>query len=138
MGVRSEVIPANWAAHHVPTVGRTRTAGAELYAGADPGWVGSPSGELVRDLGPLVWSGLVRFQQLGRSGEVPAGEQDDSYHEYLVVLPEDFDLATTFVWVKIVSPTDDALALNRLFKVTDVQLGSLRWERDVHVTDVLG
>ena len=128
----SRVLPAGWEEHHRHIPDATATATVRLHAGTDPEWVYDPdAGADVRDLGPVLWEGLARVQQLNRTTTSPAGTQQVTVHEYLVTVPRHVPAGE---WVQVVESGDPELDLLR---VVDVLKGSLRWERDLITTDNL-
>lgn len=142
VGTRAEVIPAAWEAHHIPTVDRTRQMGATLYAGPAEGedrYVYDPVTETsVLNVGSEIWSGTIRLQRMERGGGgQESGGQTVTTADYLAVLPESVNGAVVGAYIRLGDGSDEQID-GTLMRVSDVLKGSLRWERDLLLTENLG
>lgn len=86
------------------------------------------------------YTGPCRVQQLHQPNEVSAGEQRVSTHDYLVPVPAAVTAVELghILTVTAGGPDLDPSLIGRLLTVTDIQRGSLTWERDLTCTDDLG
>lgn len=139
----TRVIPVGWSAHHRPTVEGTWTATCLIDKAGT---------------GPSVWNPvthstdppprIVLYDNLGcrvQQRTMPQqdalnAEQQVSTHEYLVVV--DIKVAGLEIdgehQVLIKTNPDDPDMAGRRLTVTDIQRGSLMWERDLVCIDNLG
>lgn len=134
----TRVIPEAWAEHHRGAANGTHTSEvAWFHRGAPEPWP-LPEG----------WTGPEPFhsctanvQKLNASNRAIPADQPISDRDYLVSIPidgapeirageQDGD------YCKVTASTDPLL-IGRTLNVTDVQHGSLMWERDLICTDTL-
>lgn len=140
----SRVIPAGWEAHHRPVAESTFTARCRITrAGSGQGtWNESrkqydpPAREVVYETLPC------RVQQLTLPNVYDSALQKVSTHDYRVSVPISAVAVLLDDWIEIVSGDDtlDPTLLDdgRHLTITDVQRGSLMWERDLVAIDNLG
>lgn len=134
----TRVIPAGWAEHHRPTANGTMTATIEWFHRGQPEPYELPEGWT----GPEPFhTSPCRVQELNASGRAVPTEQPVFERDYLVSIPidgapeirageQDGDYGK-------VTACDDPLLIGRILNVTDVQHGSLMFERDIVCTDTL-
>ena len=132
----SRVIPAGWEAHHRPVLETTWTATVTFrrFTGAsthDPN-TGSTSRDSV-----VVYTGPCRIQhhETTSAGSVIAGAEKVTTHDYQVSGPVSMDLQRDDFGT--VDTCNDPTFVGRELTVTDVQRGSLLFQRDVICTDNL-
>ncbi len=141
VGTRANVVPGDWEAHHIPTVDRTRQIDAMLYSGPSYGedrYVYDPETDSEQlNTGTLLWEGMIRLQRMERGGGgQESGGQTVTTGDYLGVLPDPIPVVTVGMYVAILGPS--ALEQGTILRVADVIKGSLRWERDLVLTENLG
>lgn len=138
---RTRVIPVGWAKHHRPAAEGTMTARVRFR---DPEQ--DEEGPFDNSTGtrPVVKADpyldtWCRAQQQKQPQVATTGEQRVSTHDYLIAVPiaGTTVLAVGHVGVIYECPDDPSL-VGREIKVTDVQRGSLMWERDLICIDHLG
>lgn len=132
----SRVIPSGWEAHHRPVLETTWTAtvtfrrltGTPVH---DPA-TGSTSQEST-----VVYAGPCRIQnnETTSAGSMVAGAQKITSHDYQVSGPVEMNLKVDDVGT--VDSANDPTLVGRELTVTDVQRGSLLFQRDVICTDNL-
>lgn len=142
VGTRADVIPGDWEAHHIPTVDRTRQMASVLLSGPAEGeyrYVYDPVTETsVLNVGSEIWSGMIRLQRMERGGGgQESGGQTVTTADYLAVLPEPVNAAVVGCYVRLGIGSDEQID-GTLMRVSDVLKGSLRWERDLILTENLG
>jgi hypothetical protein len=141
----SRVIPPGWQAHHRPVVEGTWTAWCTIDApGVGPGiWnpvtmQNDPPARVV-----LHTNVPCRVQQHTLPQAADVGTQQVSSHDYLVVVPVTITDVAVDHCVTVTGSRDqldpvDPSLIGRLLVITDVQRGSLLWERDLIAIDNLG
>lgn len=132
----SRVIPAGWEAHHRPVLETTWTATITFrrYTGEsthDP-VTGSTSRDTV-----IVYTGPCRIQhhETTSAGSVIAGAEKVTSHDYQISGPVEMDLRVDDFGT--VDACNDPTLTGRELTVTDIQRGSLLFERDCIATDNL-
>jgi len=127
----TEVIPADWATSHRPTVEKTlRAATVELrHPGTRQEWSDADQ-QMVEVPLPPYYAGPARIQALATRDQttVTVGDRETTIR-YLVVVPAEIaplvdDLAT-------VVDGDDNHLRGRSLLVAQITAGSLLWERDL-------
>jgi hypothetical protein len=140
----TRAFPTGWEAHHRPTAEATFTALCEITA--DPVGQGPWNPDTgTYDPAPRVvlHTGVpCRVQELRQPQEARTGEQRVTSHDYLVPVPASIANVAVGHQVKVTGFTDptggDPSLLGRPLVVTDVQRGSVIWERDLICIDNLG
>lgn len=135
---KTKVIPSGWSAHHRPVANGTMTAKIRFTRITD-GPAPWPPPETPTPV-PVLWEGICRLQELKRTNNAVAAEQPVYLRDYLVTVPitgtpkfvagERGDLGE-------VIECEDPQFLGRKIRVTDIQHGSLMWERDLVCVDDL-
>jgi hypothetical protein len=132
------VFPSGWAQHHRPTVNGTMTATIAWFHRGTPEPYELPEGWT----GPEPFhTSPCRVQELNASGRAVPTDQPVFERDYLVSIPiegapeirageQDGDYGK-------VTDCEDPLLVGRILNVTDVQHGSLMFERDIICTDTL-
>lgn len=141
----SRVIPAGWQTYHRPVAEGTWTALCTIDApGVGPGtWnpvtmQNDPPARIV-----LHTNVPCRVQQHTLPQAADVGTQQVSSHDYLVVVPVTITDVAVDHCVTVTGSRDqmdpvDPSLIGRLLVITDVQRGSLLWERDLVAIDNLG
>lgn len=133
VGARTKVIPDGWEAHHIPTAAGQFTAEGELFSGGTGRWVWDEDLQRERpDYGTVIYRGPLRYQHLNQPKDRTAGDQPVTIHDYRVSIPEDVNDVSSVGWVRILVSTDESA---HMLKVTGIERGSLRWQRDLYCTD---
>ncbi|HEY9356494.1 MAG TPA: DUF6093 family protein [Arthrobacter sp.] len=133
----TRVIPANWAEHHRAAAIGTHTAEVQWFHR------GTPEPYPL----PEDWAGPEPFhtctanvQKLNASNRALPAEQPVFDRDYLVSIPMDAPEIRAGEqdgdYCKVTA-SSDPLLIGRTLNVTDVQHGSLMWERDLICTDTL-
>jgi hypothetical protein len=132
----SRVIPADWEAHHRPVLETTWTATITFRRFTGTSTHDPNTGSTSRD-SIVVYSGPVRIQhhETTSAGSVIAGAQKVTIHDYQVSGPVEMDLQRDDFGT--VDTCNDPTFIGRELTVTDVQRGSLLFQRDVICTDDL-
>lgn len=132
----SRVVPAGWEAHHRPVLETTWTATITFkrFSG-DP--VFDPETGSTSRPSTTVFSGQVRIQhhETASAGSTVAAGQKITSHDYQVSGPVEMDLKIDDVGT--VDACNDPTLVGRELTVTDIQRGSLLFQRDVICTDNL-
>jgi hypothetical protein len=141
----SRVIPAGWQTHHRPVVEGTWTAWCTIDA---PGTGQGTWNDETKQYDPPARVVLhvqvpCRVQQLTQPQAADVGTQQVSSHDYLIVVPASITDAAVDHHVTLTGSRDqtdpvDPSLIGRPLVVTDVQRGSLLWERDLIAIDNLG
>lgn len=138
----SRVIPAGWEAHHRPVAEGTQTAWCRITrAGAGEGTWNPTKKQYDPPPRETVYENLsCRVQELALPQVQEAGQQYVSSRDYRVSVP----IAALAVLVEDEvevtggDPSLDASLVGRPLTITDIQRGSLTWERDLICIDKLG
>ena len=141
----SRVIPVGWQAHHRPVVEGTWTALCTIdKAGEGQGEWNTETNEYDPPA-RVVLHTLVpcRVQQHTLPQASDVGTQKVSSHDYLVVVPIEIadvevDHEVTVTGSRDAQDPVDPSLIGRPLVITDVQRGSLMWERDLIAIDNLG
>lgn len=138
----SRVIPAGWEGHHRPVAEATMTAKCRITrAGTGPGTWNPSSNQYDPPAREVVYETLgCRVQELSLPQVQEAGQQRVSSRDYRVSLPIAAVAVLVDDVIEVISgdATLDASLVGRPLVITDVQRGSLMWERDVICIDTLG
>lgn len=138
----SRVIPAGWEAHHRPVAESTQTARCQITrAGTGPGTWNPATNEFDPPQRQVIYPDLsCRVQQLNQPQVSSTGQQQVSTHDYRVSVPIAAAAVLLDDRVEITGgdTTLDPTLIGRPLVVTDVQRGSLTWERDLICIDNLG
>jgi ribulose 1,5-bisphosphate carboxylase large subunit-like protein len=133
----SRVVPARWSEHHRPTATGTMSAACSITRRATGGTTDT-AGNYTPAAPSTIYTGPCRVQSLRTRREVIViGEAQESQHRYLVTIK--FDTADIHVGdlVGITSSVDAGL-IGRQLRVTDMNLGSEQWERDLTCDELEG
>jgi Family of unknown function (DUF6093) len=131
----SRVIPAGWQAHHRPVLATTRTATITFVRFSGPPVHDPATGSTSRPT-TVVYSGEFRVQEHQVSAhETDAAAQQITTHAYQVSGAVEVDLRINDVGT--VDASDDPSLVGRRLLVTDIQRGSLLFERTFTCTDDL-
>lgn len=132
----SRVIPAGWEAYHRPVLDTTRTATITFRRFSGPPVHDPDTGSSSRPTA-VVFSGTCRIQDhvTNAAGAFVAAAERITVHAYQVSLPVEADLRIDDVGT--VDGCNDPTFVGRQLTVTDIQRGSLLFERDVICTDNL-
>lgn len=126
-----QVIPDRWEARHVPTAQGGMTGRCRItHPGAG---VFDPNTGTTTATGARVYDGPCRIVALLADSTTQQAGQQVTYRDYLVQLPRDWAgaaLARVDDTVTVTDSTDPALTAARL-RVTDLQVGTLRFTRDL-------
>jgi hypothetical protein len=138
----SRVIPVGWEAHHRPVAEGTMTARCRITrAGAGQGTWNDTTKQYDPPTRQVVYETLAcRVQELSMPRVQEAGQQRVSSRDYRVVVPITAAAVLINDWVEVTGgdPTLDPSLIGRHLVITDVQRGSLTWERDLVAIDNLG
>lgn len=129
----SRVIPTGWEARHRPVLESTRTATVTFRRFSGPPVFDPETGSTTRPR-VVVCSGTFRIQQQAPS-ETDAAAQDITTHAYQLSGDVTVDLQINDVGT--VDASTDPTIVGRELRVTDVQRGSLLFERTFTCTDNL-
>lgn len=134
------VIPAGWSAHHQPVAVGTMTARCTIDRDGtgDPVW-DEDTGTWTQPARVVLHTDVpCRIQQQKQPQVADVGQQQVSTHDYLVPVPitiTDVELGQQLL---VTVNLDDPSLVGRRLEITDVQRGSLAWERDLVCIDHLG
>lgn len=139
----TRVIPIGWSQHHRPVANGSMTARCEItrVTGPDP-W--PPTDDPPQR--PIVWPtgddlGRCRVQEIDAVKEPATIAQTAGVRSYLVTVPIDglpqLKAGEQSDIVTITECDDDPLLVGRVLRITDIQHGSLMFERDLVCTDDL-
>lgn len=140
----SRVIPAGWEAHHRPVAEATFTARCRITrTGAGQGTWNESRKQYDPPARVTVYETLpCRVQQLTLPNVYDTALQKVSTHDYRVSVPIAVAAVLIDDWIEIVGGDDTLdqtlLDPDRHLVITDVQRGSLMWERDLIAIDNLG
>lgn len=129
----SRVIPTGWEARHRPVLESTRTATVTFRRFSGPPVFDPETGSTTRPR-VVVYTGAFRIQQQAPS-ETDAAAQDITTHAYQLSGDVAVDLQINDVGT--VDASTDPTLVGRELRVTDVQRGSLLFERTFTATDNL-
>ena len=132
----SRVIPIDWEAHHRPVLESTWTA-TITFTRADGPPVHDPNTGSTSQSRVTVYSGPCRIQHhetTSAGSTITAGEKVTS-HDYQISGPVSMDLKVDDIGT--VDDCNDPTLVRRELRVTDIQRGSLLFQRDVIATDDL-
>lgn len=141
----SRVIPSGWQKHHRPVVEGTWTAWCTIdTVGEGPGEWNDETNEYDPPARVVLHTQVpCRVQQHTLPQASDVGTQRVSSHDYLVVVPieiadAEVDQQVTVTGSRDTSDPVDPSLIGRPLVITDVQRGSLMWERDLIAIDNLG
>jgi hypothetical protein len=128
------VIPDGWEARHAPTAAGTMTGRCRITRpGGAPGEFDPDTGTVAAPAGAVVYEGPCRLVAVEADRALPVAEQRVTFREYLVQVPRTAaDGVRVDDTVTVLESTDPALA-SAWLHVVDVQLGTLRFTRDLRV-----
>jgi len=129
----SRVIPAGWEAHHRPVLATTRTA-TITFTRLSGTPVFDPVTGSTSQPKTTVYSGLFRIQEQQVTVTDAAAERITT-HAYQVSGAAEVDLKIDDVGT--VDASNDPTLVGRKLRVTDIQRGSLLFERTFTCTDNL-
>jgi hypothetical protein len=132
------VIPAAWENQHRPVAEKTMTAGCTIRHPGGTKTFDAATG--LTTTTPLIpyYTGICRVQALAvGDSRVQVAEQQVTSASYLISVPADVSEVATDDQVTITGSTDLSLT-GKTLRVTSVQRGSLRFERDLIALDDLG
>lgn len=126
----TEVVPTGWEAAHAAPAAGTMTATVEIrQPGGTQEWDDASESTVTVPFAPYA-TVAARVQALTNDAQVvDAAEQSVTVSGYLVTVPADTSPARGHLVT--VTATNDPLLEGRELRVTDVVLGSLRFERDL-------
>lgn len=132
----SRVIHRDWEAHHRPVLETTWTATVTFRRFSGPPVFDPETGSTSRPKS-VVYSGPCRIQhhETTSAGSTVAGAEKITSHDYQVSGPVEMDLKVDDVGT--VDTCNDPTLVGRELTVTDIQRGSLLFQRDVICTDNL-
>lgn len=131
----SRVIPAGWAEHHLPVLVTTRTAVVTFRRFSGPPVHDPVTGSTSRPTA-VVCSGTFRIQAYQTNAQnTDAAAQRITTHAYQLSGAVDVDLKVDDVGT--VDVCADSTLVGRELRVTDIQRGSLLFERTFTATDNL-
>lgn len=131
----SRVIPAGWEQHHRPVLATTRTATVTFTRFDGPSVHDPVTGTTSRP-SITVYSGLFRIQEHQVSAHIDdAAAQQITTHAYQLSAAVEVDLQINDMG--LVNACDDPTLIGRELLVTDIQRGSLLFERTFTCTDDL-
>lgn len=141
----SQVVPAGWQKHHRPVAEGTWTAWCTIdTAGEGAGTWNAATNEYDPPARIVLHTQVpCRVQQHTLPQASDVGTQQVSSHDYLVVVPVEITDAEVDQQVTVTGSRDatdpvDPSLIGRPLVITDVQRGSLIWERDLIAIDNLG
>lgn len=141
----SRVIPAGWQSHHRPVVEGTWTAWCTIDGPGTGEGTWNDETNQYDPPGRVILHTQVpcRVQQHTLPQAADVGTQQVSSHDYLVVVPISITDAAVDQRVTVTGSRDqddpvDPSLIGRPLVITDVQRGSLTWERDLIAIDNLG
>ena len=132
----ARVIPVGWEAHHRPVLETTWTATVTFRRASGPAVFDPATGSTAQPK-TVVFTGLVQIQhhETTAAGSTVAGAEKITSHDYQVSGPVEMDLLPDDVGT--VDASNDPTLTGRELRVTDIQRGSLLFQRDVICTDNL-
>ncbi|HEY3559658.1 MAG TPA: DUF6093 family protein [Kribbella sp.] len=132
----ARVIPAGWEAHHRPVLETTWTATITFRRHTGEPTFDPATGSTSR-ASVIVYSGPCRIQdhETNAAGATVAAGERITSHTYRVSLPVEADLALDDIGT--VDTANDPTLPGRELLVTDVQRGSLLFQRDLLAVDNL-
>lgn len=131
----SRVIPTGWEAHHRPVLATTRTATITFRRFSGPPVHDAETGSTSRPTA-VVYTGQFRIQEDQETGhETDAAAQQITTHRYQMSGPVEVDLEIDDVGT--VTAANDPTLIGRELRVTDIERGSLLFERTFMATDNL-
>lgn len=138
----TRVIPAGWEAHHRPTAEQTMTARCRITRdGTGQGTWNDATKQYDPPPRQVVYETLAcRVQELSLPQVQEAGQQRVPSRDYRVVVPITAAAVLVHDQVEVTGgdPTLDPSLIGRPLVITDIQRGSLTWERDLVAIDSLG
>lgn len=136
----SRVIDPRWSAHHRPVAVGTMTARCTIDRDGDgaPVWDDETGTWTKPDRVVLYTDMPCRVQQQKQPQEASTGGEEVTTHDYLVPVPVSVVGVKVGHQVLVDACPDDLSLVGRRLTVTDVQRGSLVWERDLICIDWLG
>jgi len=139
---RSRVIPIGWEAHHRPVAESTQTAWCRITRdGTGPGTWNESKNQYDPPPRETVYGQLsCRIQELSLPQRQQTGQQQVSSRDYRisVLITALAVLVGDVVEVTGGDATLDPSLIGRPLVVTDIQRGSLTWQRDLIAIDNLG
>jgi hypothetical protein len=131
----TRVIPVDWEAHHRPVLTDTRTAKVTFRRFSGPPVHDPATGSTSRPTA-VVYSGMFRIQEHQVSAhETDAAAQQITTHAYQLSGAVEVDLQINDLGT--VDESNDPTLVGRKLLVTDIQRGSLLFERTLTCTDNL-
>jgi hypothetical protein len=125
------VIPDRWETHHAPVASGTQSGRCRISRPGvgtfDPG-----TGTVAAPASTIVYDGPFRAVALIADQATPVAGQQVTHRDYLWQLHRTADGVRVDDTVTVLDATDPALLTARLH-VADVQVGSLRFARDLRV-----
>lgn len=137
----SRVIPNGWSAHHRPVAEGTMTARVRFRDPAQDtkGEFDDSNGKFPTTKATPYLDTACRAQQQKQPQVATTGQQKISTHDYLIAVPIDGTSTVRAGHIGVIYECpDDPTLIGRELRITDVQRGSLMWERDLICTDHLG
>jgi hypothetical protein len=136
----SQVIPAGWSAHHQPVAEGTMTARCTIDRAGDGPPVWNDDTGAYDPIPRVVLHADVpcRIQQWKQPLVADVGQQELTTHHYLIPVPVYITDVAVGQQVLVTTNPDDPSLVGRRLDITDVQRGSLAWERDLVCLDHLG
>jgi hypothetical protein len=136
----SQVIHPGWSAHHQPVAVGTMTARCTIDREGDGPPVWNDDTGAYDPIARVVLHADVpcRIQQWRQPQEATTGQQELTTHHYLIPVPASITDAAVGQQVLITASSDDLSLVGRRLDITDIQRGSLAWERDLIALDHLG
>lgn len=139
---RSRVIPVGWEAHHRPVAEGTMTAKCRITrASTSNGTWNDATNQYDPPAREVVYETLAcRVQELSLPQVQETGQQRVSSRDYRVSLPITALAVLVDDVLEVLGGDDtlDASLVDRPLVITDIQRGSLTWQRDVICIDNLG
>jgi len=131
----SRVIPPGWEAHHRPVLATTRTATVTFRRFSGPPVHDPETGSTSRPK-TVVYTGEFRIQEDQVTASVAdAAAQQITTHRYQ--LSGAVEVAVEIADVGTVTAANDPTLIGRELRVTDIERGSLLFERTFICTDNL-
>lgn len=131
----SRVIPSRWEAHHRPVLATTRTATVTFRRFSGPP-VYDPETDDTSRPSVVIYTGLFRIQEDQINAHTAdAAAQQITTHNYQLSGAVEVDLQVDDIGT--VDACNDPTLVGRELRVTDIQRGSLLFERTLSCTDNL-